>query len=57
MPTTAADCLEPGIDLANSILGSGWFYSGHSGFHPPFLKRDKKKRKEKITKRNKKHKK
>merc|ERR1711929_22989 len=37
--TAAAGCLEPGIELANSIHGSGWFYSGYSGFHPPFLKR------------------
>merc|ERR1712226_1038536 len=28
-----------GDQLANSILGSGWFYSGYSGFHPFFSKR------------------
>jgi len=53
--TAAAGCLEPGIELANSIHGSGWFYSGYSGFHPPFFKKikekewkDKKKRLKRI---------
>jgi len=40
--TAAAGCWEPGIELANSIHGSGWFYSGYSGFHLIFLKREKK---------------
>lgn len=42
-----------GIDLANSIFGSGWFYSGYSGFHPFFQKIRKEHTKEK-TKRDKK---
>jgi len=46
-PVTAIGCGEPGIDCL-SIRGSGWFYSGYSGFHPF---RDKKR---KIRKENKK---
>merc|ERR1711862_355209 len=46
-PQTAAN---QDIDISSRLLrtryrtgqpihGSGWFYSGYSGFHPPFLKR------------------
>merc|ERR1712173_575654 len=39
-----------------SIHGSGWFYSGHSGFHP-FLKKKKPKKKPNLKKKKKKKKK
>jgi len=33
-PVKATGCGEPGIDGSYSMRGSGWFYSGYSGFHP-----------------------
>merc|ERR1739842_37677 len=44
--------VENQVSTNHSILGSGWFYSGYSGFHPNFKKIQKirKERKRKETK-------
>jgi len=37
------------------MRGSGWFYSGYSGFHPNIKEKNKRERNEKLKEREKKN--